>query len=38
MAQKKGVAEENVKPGVSAEAVSSDEMMEYIENVRELLH
>ena len=38
MAQKKGVPEQNVKPEVSAEAVSSDEMMEYIENVRELLH
>ena len=38
MAQKKGVPEQNVKPEVSAEAVSSDEMMEYIENVRQLLH
>ena len=38
MAQKKGVLEQNVKPEGSAEAVSSDEMMEYIENVRELLH
>ena len=38
MAQKKGVSEEKVKPEVSAETVSSDEMMEYIENVRELLH